>query len=436
MNNPNKYSLINPKKFPFFYGYIVLFFGSIGILFSIPGQTVGVSLFTDPVKDALGLTRNQFSNAYMIGTLISAFFVTKAGRLFDQYGARYVAFFASFLLGISLVLFSFSENISNFIQGIFNVQSWSIPFILICFLFFLIRFCGQGVLTMSSRNMVMMWFDKNRGKINSISSIAISLGFSSSPIFISYLIDTNGWKLSWQILAFCLFIFSFLVIQFYRNKPEDFEMIPDGYLKKDNKNQEKEAEKKQEINFTLKQAKETRAFWMFGLALSFSSFFITGFTFHVVSIFESVNYSKTEAISIFLPISIIAISVSTIANVLSDYIAHKIYLYLMIISGFLVSYGILTLNTTSGFYFLLIGAGVYSGLFSVVNAVTWPRYYGRKFLGAISGKIMSFLVVASAIAPSLFSYCYTTFGSYTYISYLLLPFLLFLFISSLKVKKP
>lgn len=58
MNKNNKYSFINPKKFPFFYGYVVLFFGSIGVLFSIQGQTVGVSVFTDPVKDALGLTRN------------------------------------------------------------------------------------------------------------------------------------------------------------------------------------------------------------------------------------------------------------------------------------------------------------------------------------------------------------------------------------------
>jgi len=228
----NKYSFIDPKKFSFFYGYVILIFGSIGILFSNSGQTVGVSVFTDPVKDALGLTRNQFSNAYMIGTLISAFFVTKAGRLFDKFGARYVAFFASFLLGVSLLLFSFSEKIANFIQQIIHSESWSIPFILICFLFFLIRFSGQGVLTMASRNMVMLWFDKNRGKVNSISSITISLGFSSSPILINYLIDENGWELSWQILALSLFVFSFFILQFYRNKPEDFKMIPDGFTKK------------------------------------------------------------------------------------------------------------------------------------------------------------------------------------------------------------
>ncbi|WP_439131006.1 MFS transporter [Polaribacter sp.] len=432
MKNPNSLSFIKPKKFPFFYGYVVLVFGSIGVLFSIPGQTVGVSVFTDPVKDALGLTRNQFSNAYMIGTLVSAFFVTKAGRLFDKFGARMVGFLAAILLGISLLIFSFSQRISNSIQSILDSPSWIIPFILLCFLFFLIRFCGQGVLTMSSRNMIMMWFDKNRGKVNSISSITISLGFSSSPIFINYLIDSHGWEVSWQILALCLLIFSFFVLQFYRNKPEDFEMIPDGF-----KSATKQKQKaKSELNFNLKEAKKTRAFWMFGLALAFSSFLITGFTFHVVSIFESNSFTKTEAIAIFLPISLIAITVSTIANILSDYIAHKIYLFIMIFSGILAIYGLLVLENAMGIYFLIAGMGVYSGLFAVVNAVTWPRYFGRKFLGEITGKVASFLVIASAIAPSLFSYSFTSFGSYKFISYILLPFLIFMFFAAFKVKNP
>jgi len=49
---------------------------------------------------------------------------------------------------------------------------------------------------------------------------------------------------------------------------------------------------------------------------------------------------------------------------------------------------------------------------------------------------MSFLVFASAVAPSLFSYSYTTFGSYSYIGYVNLVFLTFLIIGSFKVEKP
>lgn len=432
MSKVNKFSFINPKSFPFFYGYVVLFVGSIGVLSSIPGQTVGVSIFTDPVKDALGLSRNQFSNAYMIGTLLSAFFVARAGVLFDKYGARYVAFFAAFFLGISLLLCSVCVQISEGLQSILGINNGVVPFVLMAILFFFIRFCGQGVLTMASRNMIMMWFDKNRGKINSISSIGVSLGFSSSPILINTLIDDYGWQLSWQILAISLLIFSVFIIQFYRNKPEDFNLIPDGFIKKS-----KTVKKiKVERNFSLKDAKKTRAFWMFGLALAFNSFFSTGFTFHVVSIFSSQDYTKSQAIAIFIPISIIAISVSTLCNILSDYVSHKIYLYIMLFSGVLASLGLLVLAQPIGIYLLILGMGVFGGLFAVVNAVTWPRFFGRQFLGAITGKVMSFLVIASAIAPSLFSYCYTSFGSYSFISYITLAFLVFLIMGSVKVKNP
>jgi MFS transporter, OFA family, oxalate/formate antiporter len=432
MSNANKFSFINPNKFPVFYGYIVLFVGSIGVLASIPGQTVGVSVFTDPVKDALGLSRNQFSNAYMIGTLLSSFFVSRAGVWFDKYGARYVAFFATLLLGFFLLLCSFSASISESVSSLLNTNSWAIPFIIITILFFFIRFCGQGVLTMSSRNMIMLWFDKHRGKVNSISSIGVSLGFSASPILMNKLIDDHGWQMSWQLLALCLFIFSICILQFYRNKPEDFGMKPDGFSsdKKDIKIH------LVEHDFTLAEAKKTRAFWVIGMVLAFNSFFITGFTFHVVSIFGSQDYTKTQAIAVFLPISIIAISVSTLCNILSDYIKHKIYILIMIFSGVIASVGLMLLAKPIGIYLLISGLGILGGLFSVVNAVTWPRYYGRKYLGAITGKVMSFLVIASAIAPSMFSYCFTTFGSYSYISYITLGFLVFLIIAAFKVKNP
>jgi len=433
MKHSNKFSFVNPKTFPFFYGYIILGVGSAGILASIPGQTVGVSVFTDPVKDALGLTRNQFSNAYMFGTLLSAFFVARAGVLFDRFGARYVAFFSALCLGVSLLLCSKSVLISESIKALINIEkTWIVPFGVITLLFFAIRFFGQGVLTMSSRNMIMMWFDKNRGKINAISSITVSLGFSSAPIFINYLVDNYGWEGSWQILALCLFIFSIVVIQFYRNNPEELGLKPDGKIKK---TKSKKVSKK-EKHFTLKEAKQTRAFWMIGLALAFNSFFVTGFTFHVISIFSSQDYTKLQAIAVFLPISVIAIIVSTTCNILSDYISHIVYLYSMLFAGVLASLGLLFLGQQFGVYLLIFGLGVFGGLFAVVNAVTWPRYFGRKHLGAITGKAMSFLVIASAIAPSLFSYCYTILGSYSNISYITLGFLLFLILASLKVRSP
>ena len=433
MYGPNRLSLVNPAKSRVFYGYVVLIIGSIGIYCSIPGQTIGVSVFTDPVKEALGLSRNQFSNAYMIGTILSSLVIGRAGIWFDKYGARYVAFFAALTLAFSLWLCSWSAHMSNFMKEFLDLDSWMIPFIIMTLLFFMLRFSGQGVLTMASRNMIMIWFDKNRGKVNAISSVAISFGFSSSPLWINYLIEGYSWEGAWQMLALGLLVFSFFVLQLYRNRPEEHGLLPDGAAQAVETDVGSLIVGKQ---FTLKKAKGTRAFWMYGLILAFNSFFITGLTFHVVSIFASEGYPKSDAISIFLPGSVVAVTISTIFNFLSDYLQLKWYLYLMIFGGIIASIGFLYLPTPYGIPLLIAGFGIMGGFFAVLNAIVWPRFYGRNNLGAITGKIMGLLILASALAPPIFSLCFSTFGSYKLLGYLGLAFLLFLMVGSVKANNP
>ncbi|WP_396635373.1 MFS transporter [Maribacter sp. R77961] len=433
MSNIFQRQLIDPAKSPIFYGYVILVIGTIGIYCSIPGQTIGVSVFTDPVKDALGLSRNQFSNAYMIGTIISSLVIGKAGIWFDRYGARYVAFFAALSLGVTLFLCSWSAKMSRYIKELLATDSWMVSFVLITMLFFLLRFAGQGVLTMASRNVIMIWFDKNRGKVNAFSSVALSFGFSSSPLWINGLIEGYGWEVTWQFLAIGLVFFSIVIFFFYKIAPEKHGLLPDGVKSISESTKEQQTVPKQ---FTLQEAKKKRAFWMYGLTLAFNSFFITGLTFHVVSIFDSEGFTKQDAISIFLPGSVVAVTVSTIFNFLSDYLPLKLYLYLMLLGGFLASLGFLLLSTWVGVPMLIAGFGILGGFFAVLNAVAWPRFFGRTHLGSITGKIMSLLILASALAPSIFSLCLSTFGSYRLVGYLGLGFLAFLAIGSIKADNP
>lgn len=429
----NKFSLINPAKSPVFYGYVVLLIGSIGVFCTIPGQTIGVSVFTDPVKDALGLSRNQFSNAYLIGTVTSALLIGKAGVWFDRYGARNIAFIAAFVLGIALLLSSSSLVMSDFIKQSLGVDSWIVPFIIMSILFFMLRFSGQGVLTMASRNMIMLWFDKNRGKVNAFSSIAISFGFSASPLWVDMLIEENGWQGAWKWLALILLVFSILIFIFYKNKPEEYGLIPDGaHFTKKQKEQEVVIVKQ----YTLKEAKKRRAFWMFSLMMAFNGFFITGLTFHVVSIFENEGFPKSDAISIFFPMSVVAVSFSLVFNYLSDYIRLQLILFLMIIAGFIACLGFILLPTIFGIPFLIFGFGSMSGFYGVLNTIAWPKFFGRQHLGAISGRVMSFIILASALAPSIFSLFYTGLGAYHLLGYLGIGILVILGIGSVKAVNP
>jgi hypothetical protein len=188
--------------------------------------------------------------------------------------------------------------------------------------------------------------------------------------------------------------------------------------------------------YNLSEAKKTRAFWMYSLMLAFNGYFITGLTFHIISIFANAGFDKGVAISIFLPISVVSVTVSIIGNTVSDWIKLKYLLYFQILGGVIATFGLIILKEEYGRYLLIVGSGIMSGLFAVLIAVAWPRFYGRKYLGEISGKAMSMIVFASAVGPSLFSGSFTWLNTYTGVGILSLAFLLIIAIGSIKAKNP
>ncbi|MDA0335908.1 MAG: hypothetical protein O2782_12135 [bacterium] len=44
--------------------------------------------------------------------------------------------------------------------------------------------------------------------------------------------------------------------------------------------------------------------------------------------------------------------------------------------------------------------------------MAWPRYFGRRHLGAVSSFAMAWAIAASAVGPSLFGYSLQFLGSY------------------------
>jgi MFS family permease len=420
-------------RWPFFYGYIIAFFGTIGIWASVPGQTIGVSAFTDPVKDALGLTRDQFSAAYMVGTFVSSLLLGRAGRWFDRRGARVVAVTSAIMLASTLFLSSVSDVLSAKVIAVTGIRHWGVPFAIMMVFFFLLRFSGQGVLTMASRNMIMKWFDRYRGRVNAFVSISISLGFSSSPLLFDLLIRKWDWAGAWRILGIGILIITLFMWIFYRDNPEEVGLVPDGRSGSRRNSHKSFPRLKQ---FLPREAFATRAFWMYALMMSFNSFFITGLSFHMVDIFTSAGLDREEAVAVFLPISIINVSVSSLFNFLSDIMPLKRLLFVMLGGAFIWVAGLIGLSGGWGLWLIIVGAGISGGLFAVLNSVTWPKLFGRKHLGAISGRAMSMLVFASALAPYFFSLSKTFFKTYTSMGWLGLIFVIFMFFGSLKAENP
>lgn len=406
----------HPNRIPVFYGWIALAAGIIGVLMSIPGQTMGVSVFTDHLIRDLPVDRVQLSTAYMIGTIMSGMIITYAGALYDRMGARVIAMGAGFMLGVMLFYLSHIEGLIRFFQAIFpDIEDYKTTVALLVIGFFGIRFFGQGVLTMTSRNMVMKWFDKRRGFANGLLGVFTAFGFSYSPRILQGIISENGWNNTWLILGiFVGIIFLLFAFIFFRDNPVDAGLIPDGKIIKA-KNRGFKSTPDREYN--LKEAISSYSFWIFNLNITLIALFFTAFTFHVESIFAYQGMDSETAFSIFLPASIVASVVHMSGSWISDYIKLKYILIFSYLAILLSAYGLLNLSPGLGLYPLIIGNGIVIGTFNILIAVTWPRFYGLKNLGKISGFVLSWSVVGSALGPFLFSLSEKNMGSYNPVIY-------------------
>lgn len=432
--NALKYSRkpFDPSKWPFFYGWMIIIMGTLGILMSIPGQTIGVSTFTDSLIDALSISRDQISLAYMIGTVLSSLLLTRAGQLYDSHGVRVVAGIGSVGLGVSLILLSQVDKIANWL----NITGEIIPIVFLMILgFSLIRFFGQGVLTLASKTMMMKWFDARRGFATSFSSVIVALGFSASPYYFELLIQHYNWNGAWMILGMVsAFLFPIFIIVFFRNNPEDIGLSPDGG---------KVTQKKPNLlfpiikEFSLSEVKKQLIFWVVALFLAMQALYITGFTFHVVSIFESAGFSRSEAVSIFPPIAFISVAASLTFGWLSDYVKINVLLFCKGFAALTSLVGLIYLGEHEiARFMIIVGTGVMTGLFGVVSIVAWPRLFGKTSLGAINGFCMTIIVFGSALGPMLFSLSLSQTGNYNLAAFITLVLFLGLTILVFKIKNP
>jgi len=423
----------SPKKIPLFYGWIVAVVGTIGIIMSMPGQTIGVSAFTEHLLKAFNISRNQFSFAYMVGTIASSIFLIKAGKVYDKFGVRIVAGAAALGMGISLVFLSFSDIAARKMFVSLIPDAYISVFVLILGIFVL-RFCGQGVLTMVSRNMIAKWFVRKRGLVVGITGLFVSFGFSTSPKLLDALIGQIGWRMTWILCGLIAgLFFSFIIFLLYRDNPEECGLVPDGNTI-EKKTKSIHSVRKQ---FTLAEARKNFAFWIFSLSLAMCALYITAVTFHIASVFSSAGLSEKEAFMIFIPSSFISIAGRFIGGWISDKIKLK-YLLVAFLIGMIISItGMILLDGGKiPLWSLIFGNGIMSGLFALILSIVWPTYFGRKHLGAISGLNMTVIIFFSAVGPWIFSQSLALSNSYRPAGYFCLSVVLILLILSFKADNP
>lgn len=400
----------DPRRLPIFYGWVVLAASTVGVLMSIPGQTMGVSVFTDHLIEATGLSRLSLANAYLAGTLASGLLLPRGGRLLDRFGARATILVAALALGVTLGVLSWVDRLAAAVASRLpiapaNAVAWTI----FALGFTALRFSGQGMLTMTSRTMLGRWFERRRGMVSAISGLFVSFGFAIAPLLLSAWIEVSGWRGAWAGMGACVVLVVGLVgWLFYRDNPEECGLRMDGRPA----TAEGDAGEQTEPSSTRAEALKTPAFWSVALTLAVQGMVVTGFTFHIVDIGAEAGLGRQEAVSIFLPMAVCSTLTGAVVGWVADRTRVRTLVFAML-GAELVGYGAATqLGTPIGYVVAVAGIGMSGGFFSPLASVALPRLFGRLHLGSIAGVQTMLTVVGSALGPSILAVSHDVSGSY------------------------
>ncbi|TVQ38241.1 MAG: MFS transporter [Spirochaetaceae bacterium] len=404
--------------------WLILIAGVVGTLASLPGQTNGISPFIDFLIESLALSRVHLSLAYLIGTISSAAVMPYAGALYDRYGSRRLSLVSGFALGLSVLAISYVDRIAQSLIALLPLVSRAIvATAVMAAAFFLVRFFGQGILNMASRNMVMKWFDSRRGLATACMAPLIALGFAYAPRVFDAMIGIWGWRGSWRVMALLLLTLFSLFVRLLFSDPSQEERrtarnarslrlpVPKTMRRALNARAEREPPRPKE-DFTLEQARKTLIFWLFNMTNGFSSLVGTGFTFHVVALFAAAGMSRATALAVFFPATTIAVVLQFVAGIVSDYVRLKYFAAVHMAGIFVMMTALMFLGSGTPYAVLVVGMALNTAMMNINTVITWPRFFGITHLGRISGVAFVWMVAGSAIGPYVYSLSEWATGSY------------------------
>jgi MFS family permease len=148
-----------------FYGWRMVVFASVALALTGPGQTVGISVFVNPMIEELGISRTEMSTAYLIGTLVGALALPWIGQAVDRFGVRRIMALVGALFGLMLIGMSLVTNIVGLTAGFVGI-----------------RMMGQGALSLVATTAVALWFTRKRGLAMGIVSAAGGSGHDDDPV--------------------------------------------------------------------------------------------------------------------------------------------------------------------------------------------------------------------------------------------------------------
>ena len=382
--------------------------GGILTAMTFPGQTAGLSPFTDPLLENLAIDRTAISLSYLIATLAGAATMPILGRLMDKYGAKRTILWIGIVLSLVLLGASFITEILG-----------------LTFSYVGLRMTGQGALSLAATTLIARTVTHRPGLALGIVGAAGSAGISLAPVAVERVIAWSDVATAWRLeSALVALVVIPIALALPRDRPRlttdtgtHIVIVP-------------------ESGHTVAQALRTGMFWVIAAAGFTVGMMSTGLSFHLISILGEQGLTPLEAASNFIPQTVTALLATLGLGAVVDRIDPRwgVVASMVTMAGSLILVPFVSPGVSAIIFGLVLGAAM--GALRGVEAAAFVRYYGRGHIGSIRGIATSIILASTALGPLYFAVGHNLTGSYALASSLgaLLPALVAM--SAIFIKPP
>ena len=362
-----------------------------------------LGVFVPALEAEFHWSRASIAAAIAIGSLAAAVASPLVGWVVDRWGGRWVVTGAGLAMAASL----------GALAGLHSL--WQL------YLFFgLGRGLSMTAVSNSGFIVVSNWFIRGRSLVVGIVTVAQRIGMGFLPVYVALVISTTGdWRNGWIALGLVTVLFGVVPpALFLRRRPEDVGLLPDGDPFPESLDDRPLDEN--EDDFTLREAVNTRAYWLLGIAVGLLMFTGGSINFHQIPYLIDQGLGSTSAALVVTVFS----GSGALGGLVGGYFAVQITARrTMAISLLAMSLGPFLLWQTDTFAMAMtyaVGYGLFFGATSAMNQAIYADYFGRTSLGVIRGSFQPVQMALNAAGPFLTGlWVDRAGGSYT------LPFFVF-----------
>ncbi len=387
----------------FFYGWVMAPIAMAFAMGTMPGQSVGVAAFHDSICGELRLSASQFAGAYALGTVLASLLLPLAGAMMDRMGIRRAAMFIlPAFAGACWLISSATGMVSLFIS------------------FLLLRFLGQGSLSLCSQNTLAMWFDRKLGRASGIVGTLVTLFMAASPLGLRAAIAHLGWRATYQGLGVAVLAGLVPLLLLFVNRPEDIGQQTDGKESPQVPDDSAIREPTSVIGgLTLRQSIRQPSYWIL-IALNVAwSMIGTSLIFTVqpmgrLLIGSSMYSCRWGDFPVEAANTLFFTSVA-VMNLFGGFLADRYPVTRILrvaLFGMVGGMLILLTGRPVSFFLAYMVYGAAQGLLSAVSSTIWPRFFGRAHLGSIRGGAMMAMVAGSSLGPIVMGFDLDHSGNY------------------------